>query len=212
LVVRVLQSIRDAEKEKSLSEFFDTGGNSSDDEGTEIGFQVNTIASGNYKSTGPGPGRGSRRKSGKTRIFGTDAPAPNPLEKPVNALAWLIGNTLDGAIDFLGHITKDDIGIGPQGLLSATEKGGELLIRSVDDVIGAVSKFIRLKGGVRQGMIQGNADEIFKTITEGGTKLESGAVKLGDGTIINLHKSKSTGASTIDINKGDQIYKIRVEE
>jgi hypothetical protein len=89
---------------------------------------------------------------------------------------------------------------------------GKQLIRRADDLIQGAGKLERLKGGVRQGRVEGDAQSIFNTITEGGETLSNGRVKMEDGTIIGAHTSKSTGQTTIDINKGDQIYKIRVEE
>ncbi len=69
----------------------------------------------------------------------------------------------------------------------------------------------KLKGGKLQGSVKGSADDIFKQLSKGGQQLPSGAIKTADNTIINMHKSKSTGVSTIDINKSGTIYKIRVE-
>lgn len=66
------------------------------------------------------------------RLFGTDAPAPNPLERPVSALSWVIGNGLDKIIDMFNTFGKDDIGLQPQislsrGLWRLTEEGSKAI-------------------------------------------------------------------------------------
>lgn len=58
--------------------------------------------------------------------------------------------------------------------------------------------------------MEGDADSLFNSITEGGTLRESGYVDMPDGTIIGTHTSKTTGVGTIDINKNGQLYKMRV--
>lgn len=98
------------------------------------------------------------------------------------------------------------------GLVPIVGDFGKQLIRHADDLIQGAGKLERLKGGVRQGRVEGDAQSIFSTITEGGETLPNGRMQMEDGTIIGTHTSKSTGQTTIDINKGDQIYKIRVEE
>jgi len=42
--------------------------------------------------------------------------------------------------------------------------------------------------------------------------MPNGRVRMEDGSVIGTHPSKFSGETTIDINKGDQVYKIRVEE
>ena len=98
------------------------------------------------------------------------------------------------------------------GLVPIAGDFGKQLFRHADDSVKGAGKLERLKGGVRQGRVEGDAKAIFSSITEGGEKLSNGRVKMEDGTVIGTHTSKSTGQTTIDINKGDQIYKIRVEE
>lgn len=69
-----------------------------------------------------------------------------------------------------------------------------------------------MPGGVKQGRVGGDAQEIFSSITEGGEEVAGGRFKMGDGSTIGFHRSKSTSEPTIDINTGDKIYKIRVDE
>lgn len=91
---------------------------------------------------------------------------------------------------------------------------GDLLgkgIKNADHLIEAAGKLDRLKGGVRQGRVQGDARSIFQKITSGGKEGSGGRVTMQDGTVIGYHPSKTTGESTIDINKNGKIYKIRVE-
>ncbi len=99
-----------------------------------------------------------------------------------------------------------------EGLKEGGQQVTKKLFSSVDDVIKSAGKLERLKGGAQQGFIKGDAEKIFAKLTKGAEKLESGASKLKDGTILNLHKSTKDGVtSTLDINKGGQIFKIRVE-
>ena len=42
---------------------------------------------------------------------------------------------------------------------------------SAESLIQSAGKLERLSGGVRQGFVKGNADAIFKSITNGGTVL-----------------------------------------
>ena len=72
---------------------------------------------------------------------------------------------------------------------------------SVESIIQNAGKLVRLKKGVRQGWITGNADDIFKTLTQGGIVKPDGRVLLKDGTLLSKHISKTTGQSTLDINK-----------
>lgn len=67
----------------------------------------------------------------------------------------------------------------------------------------------RTKNGI-QGFVKGDGAAIYNTITKGGKKQANGTVLLNDGTIIFKHNSTKSGVYTIDINKGGQIYKIRV--
>jgi RHS repeat-associated protein len=98
-------------------------------------------------------------------------------------------------------------GVKGPNIFGATNK-----IKTAQGLISKAGTLTRLKSGKLQGFVTGNADDIFGQLTKGAEKLESGVYKLKDGTIIHRHPSKSTGATTIDINKNGQIYKIRIEE
>src|SRR5690606_26232768 len=88
---------------------------------------------------------------------------------------------------------------------------------SVENVIENAGKLKRLKGGVREGSIQGNADEMFKGLAQQyGAKVQtvgretfftSGNIRVG------IHNSaKGGGTPTIHIKNAGQLYKIRVTQ
>ncbi|MBK1442511.1 RHS repeat-associated core domain-containing protein [Parapedobacter sp. ISTM3] len=99
-------------------------------------------------------------------------------------------------------------------LLQAAKGGTKLLnqFNSAESLIKAAQPTFgkALKHGELQGFVKGNADAIFKSITNGGTVLPSGAVQMSNGTIINMYNATSTGARTLFINTPSQIYKIRI--
>jgi len=76
--------------------------------------------------------------------------------------------------------------------------------------VANAEKFTKLKGGVQQAIIKGNAQDIFDAISKGGQKLPDGRVKLPDGKLVGIHFSTKTGEFTIDINKAGEIFKIRI--
>ena len=78
-------------------------------------------------------------------------------------------------------------------------------------MISAAKELKRLKGGVRQGRVIGNIDEIFQSISQGGQRIGKNSFRLPDGTIITKYSSSTTGVPTIHINKQGQLFKIRVE-
>lgn len=78
-------------------------------------------------------------------------------------------------------------------------------VNKVDNLLGSINEFSRLKKGVQQGFIKGNVDEIFNNLIKGAEELPSGVYKLMDGTIVGRHKN------TIDINRFGEIFKIRVK-
>jgi uncharacterized protein RhaS with RHS repeats len=85
-------------------------------------------------------------------------------------------------------------------------------ISTSDHLIQAAGKLTRLKGGVQQGRVEGDAKAILKSITSGGKKVSGGRIEMPDKTIIGSHTSTKTGVHTIDINKGGKIYKIRIDK
>ena len=85
------------------------------------------------------------------------------------------------------------------------------IYKNADDLISAAKELKRLKGGVRQGRVIGNIDEIFQSISQGGQRIGKNSFRLPDGTIITKYSSSTTGVPTIHINKQGQLFKIRVE-
>ena len=113
----------------------------------------------------------------------------------------------------LGKVVLETVGAGVSAVgrfLGLVPKNTPKLLNqfnSVDSLLGNAGKFTRLKGGIQQAVIKGDGNSIFKAISQGGKQLQSGAVKLSDGTILNKHLSTNTGQLTIDINKGGQLFK-----
>ncbi|MCG8340594.1 MAG: hypothetical protein MI674_04995 [Cytophagales bacterium] len=82
---------------------------------------------------------------------------------------------------------------------------------SVESLINSSTfKQLERSNQVLQTTIKGNGEAIFKTLSQGGQKLPSGAVRLPDGTELFKHISKTTGEFTLDINKAGQLYKVRI--
>jgi hypothetical protein len=94
------------------------------------------------------------------------------------------------------------------------EGGTKLLnqFNSAESIIEAAGPTftIVLKHGELQGFITGDANVIFKSITNGGTTLPSGAVKMSNGTFIKFYQSTSRGVNDLLIHTPTQNYKIRI--
>lgn len=87
--------------------------------------------------------------------------------------------------------------------------------RNINDLVNNAGNLTRLKGGVRQGNIIGNANDIFnKLAKQYGANIEKSGKELffKSGNVrVGLHNSsKGGGTSTIHINDNGQTYKIRV--
>ncbi|WP_316758515.1 DUF6443 domain-containing protein [Pedobacter aquatilis] len=92
------------------------------------------------------------------------------------------------------------------------KEGGQVvakLFNSVDGLLENVA-LSSTKKGATQGFIKGDGEAIFKALSKGGKQLESGAVELSNGTTLFNHYSTKTGQYTLDINKGGEIFKIRI--
>lgn len=150
------------------------------------------------------------------------SPGCNPQQVPQHiATATLSGlSSASGLLPVVGDVqnvneairnpTIGNISIAAIGALPEIGPTLAKSIKTADHLIEAAGKLTRLKGGVRQGEVVGDAKTLMGNITHGGEKISGGRVKMSDGTIIGAHTSTKTGVSTIDINKGDKIYKIRV--
>lgn len=125
----------------------------------------------------------------------------NPIEsgEAFGEAAAVVGETLIG--------TK-----GASKISSLTKLSGLSKLSSVEKLVGSIGKFDRLKGGVLQGTIKGNIDDIFNSLSKGAKQIEHNRFELPDGTIITKYTLSTTGTPTIGINQGEQLYKIRVVE
>jgi RHS repeat-associated protein len=81
----------------------------------------------------------------------------------------------------------------------------------IDELLSKAGKLERLKGGVKQGTVKGNIDEIFNSLTKEGEQIEPNRFKLPDGTVVTKYTSSTNATPTIGINRGGQLFKIRVE-
>jgi RHS repeat-associated protein len=109
--------------------------------------------------------------------------------------------------------------VGTKGIskISSITKLSELSrFSSVEKLIGSIEKFEKLTSGTLQGSIKGvKGIELFEKLAkEYGIELKEGVkgFKTSEGTYIGWHLSKETKEFTLDINKNDIIYKIRVEK
>ena len=100
----------------------------------------------------------------------------------------------------------------------ATRSGTKLLQRfnSVESLIENAGKLKRLKGGAKQGVIQGNADSIFKGLAQQyGAKIQANGAEMffKYGNVrVGLHAStRGAGTPTIHINNAGQLFKIRIK-
>jgi len=94
------------------------------------------------------------------------------------------------------------------------KEGGQLvgkLFNNIDGLLENVALSTTKKGAM-QGFIKGDGEAIFKTLTKGGKQLPSGAVEMPNGTTLFNHYSTKTGQYTLDINKGGEIFKIRINK
>ena len=98
-------------------------------------------------------------------------------------------------------VYQNDLGL--QGILQNPQK--KQIYKNADDLISAAKELKRLKGGVRQGRVIGNIDEIFQSISQGGQRIGKNSFRLPDGTIITKYSSSTTGVPTIHINKQGQL-------
>ena len=80
---------------------------------------------------------------------------------------------------------------------------------AVSNLVKSAGMLTKIKGGL-QGFVKGDPQAVYQALTKGATKLPSGAHELADGTKVMLYASHSAGElPTIQINTGEQIYKLR---
>lgn len=145
----------------------------------------------------------------------------NPQYQMAQPSAEAVGQVMDfvpvtgdvkGGIEAFRNPTPANVIGAVVGLVPGLGDVAGKLIKNADQLIEGAGKLERLKGGVLQGRIQGNAEAIVSSITEGGEKIGGNRVKMPDGTIIGTHTSKKTGVTTIDVNRNGKVHKIRVDE
>ena len=83
-------------------------------------------------------------------------------------------------------------------------------ISTVDDLIAAGTKMPKVKGAT-QLSVEGNVDDIFNSLSKGGELIKPNQIKLPNGTLITKYPSSTTGISTLLINQGGKLFKIRIE-
>lgn len=163
---------------------------------------------------------------------GSNNTKPNSIESygdldySLSGDALIMGNVLDIPIDLVtmaivqGSETlgmSEDNSMILAGVLIVINdvKGLKVnkIIRNADDLIQAANKTAKQPRNTStiNKEVTGNIDDIFNTITKGGSKNpKTGSVTMPDGTIINRHISTKGNGGTIDVNKGGEINKIRV--
>ena len=150
-------------------------------------------------------------------LTNTPLPASGAIQPKgfVDAVAVMVEGLLFEAGKALGLNSEDAALAATTVLIINDIKGLKInkVIKNVDDLIDAAGKFGKGKTKIGENTIKGNVNDVFNTISEGGELLESGAVKLSDGRVINKHVSSSTGQSTISINQeGQRLKKVRFED
>ncbi|WP_121356806.1 RHS repeat-associated core domain-containing protein [Flavisolibacter nicotianae] len=119
---------------------------------------------------------------------------------------------------FTGFMTLGENNIGPLNRTSgfSLENANAAKYKKVDDLISDAGTLTRLKGGVKQGTIKGDAYDVLQGLakqygaelqadSKGGIFFQSGELRMG------MHNSTRTGVPTIDVNNSGKTYKIRVE-
>ncbi|MEL3952950.1 MULTISPECIES: RHS repeat-associated core domain-containing protein [Gammaproteobacteria] len=164
-----------------------------------------------YKFTDP-DGRQSLPRS----VYETDWTKPETRQAFGEAVSIVADFTpvvgdVKGVAEAVGEPTPRNILAATVGLIPIVGDVAGKAIKNADHLIDAAGKLERVKGGARQGRVEGDAGKLFDAITDGGTKTSGGRVRMPDGTVIGSHTSKTTGVATIDINKSGQIYKIRID-
>jgi RHS repeat-associated protein len=156
--------------------------------------------------------------------------------KYLDGLAWRNGQWELGLYGYWYNVYGDNVGVQRQGVetdwnaqlaiggalniaragvgalidaaasAAATETGSVFTVQSLIDAAGQLQP---VKGGV-QGFVRGDAQQIFDQITNGASRLPSGAFRLANGTYVRLYSSSTSGAASIAIKTAQQYYKIRV--
>jgi RHS repeat-associated protein len=155
-------------------------------------------------------------KGGENSITGgeqeNEEPILNEMGKPMSSGAVNPDYSIEGftfpVFGFLRALKIPGVKSFLKGFNSA--KRG---INTIDDLFAIGTKLPKVKGG-GQISIKGNIDDVFNSISKGGKTetLRGGRVQttLSDGTIITKYPATS-GSSTIQVNQGGKITKVRFE-
>lgn len=163
---------------------------------------------------------------------GSNNPNPNSIQSfgdlgySITGDALIMGNILDIPFDLatMGIVqgsealgmSEDNSMILAGVLIFVNDLKGikvNKIINNADDLIQAAGRFSnKPRGKVGENTIQGNIDDIFNTITTGGTKRKSGAIKMPNGTIINKHSSDNGNTIDIRLPGERKNHKIRVKD
>jgi len=89
------------------------------------------------------------------------------------------------------------------------------VINTIDDLLANAGKLEKLKGGVRQGFLEGDAKLIIENLANNyNVKLQKNGNEFyfeSDDLRVGLHNSTATNDATIHINNAGKLYKIRVK-
>lgn len=81
---------------------------------------------------------------------------------------------------------------------------------AINALIKSAGQLTKLSSGAQQGFIRGNPQQILQNLTQGATKLPSGAFRLADGTFVKLYTSSTSGHASLSIKVAGQYFKLRI--
>ena len=113
-----------------------------------------------------------------------------------------------------GALTENAVeeGVEDAGEDATEGAAAETSINSSQDLLNNVKLDGKvLKNGEIQGEIEGDAGEIESSVAKDATQVEKGQYKLNDGTTVKFYQSTKGGGSSMQINTGGSIYKVRIK-
>jgi RHS repeat-associated protein len=93
----------------------------------------------------------------------------------------------------------------PQATQQALNSG----VQSVSQLLNSMHNASQLTSKA-QGFVQGNAQQIFNNITQGGAKISDTLYKMPDGTFVKLYNSSTNGVASISINQAGKMTSVRI--
>lgn len=101
------------------------------------------------------------------------------------------------------------MGEGSEGAEIGAESA-EASINGADDLLNEVTLDGKvLKNGELQGEMEGTSADVEANIAKDATQTGKGQYQLNDGTTVKFYESTKGGGSSMQINTGDAIYKVR---